>query len=484
MSIYTIQRSAHKDMAVADFVIILSMFVLCSLARMMMLHSSPPVNAALTMVLYLSIILIFQKNYMNLVIVMSLLYVFQNIIIGLGMNFAPQATSTTLQTAIAFSSVFGFLIFANLFLSGNKPFIYSHEKWGLFFLILTALYAVYGEFNLIASFGYARNLLLLILIPIIGRIIVKSELDLDRFLGYVFFISFFVTAFGLLERFFFDFDIWHSVFHFESVFQAKGMISGSLHELPALYYTWILDYNVRRMASVFIEPVNLAYFMAVPTVLAFVLRKKVAFVFFGVSLLLTFGKGGWLVAFISILSVFFLGSRAFRNKKNGFLMLFFYSLSVVIGVSFLYFKISPGTALPHLWGLISIERHIFDTPLGHGLGSGGNFASSGSLMESLATGAESGVSTLTYKMGVLGLLAYLMFFLKLGSKLVSIFLKYSNETLGKLALGSAGLVLGLLYGSVYQENPLGPQTNHLILLVAGIVIGVSYLREKKDTVTE
>ncbi|WP_409404970.1 hypothetical protein [Priestia megaterium] len=482
-------RSLDKSYTLVNTMVVSGVFMLYALSRMLMIGGNAESRYMMMSLGLYSIVIFFfgyyQKNYTNLGIFFSLLFVFQNVIIGLGINFlnVTEVNYSNIQYVIALTSLFGFMAFVFLWITPQKKIQYKHEKIGITLIILTTIYMFYGSFNFIVSFGYSRNLFLLILLVFIGKLMVRSERNFQEFIKYIFTISLAITIFGLLEVTFFTQDIWYQIFNLDHVLTAKGMYANREEgTLPTLFYTLINDDTVRRMASFFMEPVNLAYFLAVPVILSFVLRRWLFLIVFTVALLLTAGKGGIMVAAMSLLFVFILRFKEFQNKQS-FIFLFFGSLGLLIVGSMAYFKASPGTALPHLWGLMSIETNIISSPLGHGLGSGGNFDSmtgSRNTMDLLNTGAESGLATLAYKMGVPGLLVFISYFLVLGNTLFRISLKYKNQFLGNVALGVTCLLLGLLYGSAFQENPLGPQTNHLILLLAGGVIACSSIKQKEE----
>ncbi|MED3793798.1 hypothetical protein P4571_15275 [Niallia alba] len=471
----------------AGFGSLLILFGLYFLARMLMTGAyNVSIYNLVTLVLFIVTIftfVYFEKSPINTAIFISLLYVFQNTIIGLGLNFSKSEVITqynSIQTIIALSSLYGILVFAIIWLDSPNKIVGNYEKIGFVMLITTIIYMFIGEFNFVVSLGYARNLFLFIMFPLIGRMIVKHVRDIKIFLNYIFTISVFVALFGFVEMLFFTNDIWYSILHLDIVLNAKGMIVRNFSNLPSLFYTLLFEYKFRRMASFFMEPVNLSYFFAVPLILSFVLKKRILFVVFSLALILTFGKGGWLVTFIGICSILLLKLKEFQ-RKDGFTKLFLITLVLFVVLAYLYFKISPGTALPHLWGLMAIEQSLLNTPFGHGLGSGGNFAAidfEGNWMNLLNTGAESGVSALAYKMGIIGTSLYIFFILSLGSTLFKIYLEQKNEEIGRIALACCGMLLGILFGSIFQENPLGPQTNHLALLLSGIVIGYSNFIKK------
>lgn len=139
-----------------------------------------------------------------------------------------------------------------------------------------------------------------------------------------------------------------------------------------------------------------------------------------------------------------------------------------------YFVFIPSSSLPHFIGLISVVGNLESNPLGHGLGSGGNFDAifnNKALYDTLNTGSESGIATLAYKMGIFGLILFIAYFYTLSKKLFEVG-KLNNDN---LSFASSAMVLALLFGTIFQENSLGPQANHLILITAGI----TFLRDKE-----
>lgn len=475
----------RKESPLVNSLFVLSVFTLYALARLLMMgEESWGLYFLVSVVLYIVVIFLlggYRKNYTNLGIFFSLLFVFQNIIIGLGLNFkSGNIDYTSIQYVIALTSLFGFLVIFFLWFNSREKITYQYEKIGIALIISVIAYTFIGSLNIMISFAYARNLFLIVITVFIGKYMIRKESNMYQLVNYIFAISLALTIFGFIERFFFNVTTWNTYLNLYSVLMAKGLgYSGSLNGLPDLFYTSILDKTFRRTVSFFMEPVNLSYFLSASVILSFVLKKRMLFVIFTVSNILTFGKGGLMVTVISLLFIIILQIKDFQ-RKNGFIWVFLGSLAALLIISFVYFKITPGTALPHLWGLMSIENNLIINPMGNGLGSGGNFASlSGEhTMDLLETGAESGIATLAYKMGIIGVGLYISYFLALGSTLYKISIRYKGTFLGKLALGTTGLLLGLLYGSAFQENPLGPQTNHLILLLSGAVVAGSVVFEK------
>lgn len=443
-------------------------------------------NLSFTMVLFILMILVFKKqkrNYILIPMFLSLLYVFQNMMIGLGVNFSHIINMRHLQFVIVESSLFGIVA---VFLLLNKAIVKHISKLEIIggLLILTSsVYIFIGKPHLMTAFAYERDLLFIVLLVLLGKNVVKKTTDVDKFISFIFIIGLITAVFGFVERFFFGPLIWYKIFNLHIVLAAKGL-QGLNHggvipsQLPTLWFTSIFGITFRRMASFFMEPVNISYFFAVPLVLSAVLKRKVYFIVFLLAVFLTFGKGGWLVSFIAIFSYIIL-----KKFKSRYIFVYLITIMVcfVILLGFAYFRITPGTALPHLWGFMSIWSNIIHTPLGNGLGAGGNFATvftDKNVYNILNTGAESGLATIVYKMGILGLVFYLGFFIILGNKLVEIGQQEAGR-LGIVAFAAAGLVIGLFFGSVFQENSLGPQANHLILLISGVVIGTSKLKKEK-----
>lgn len=461
------------------FMFFIGLMILFFLSAILVIGSNNIiVQIVCVLLIYLVPLIIFGlylKKYVYLGIFYSCLYVFQNIMIGLGSNFFDRPNFQGIQVFIAMISLFGFLILCFLMLNSKNVFNLKHEKIGLMLMGLTLLYFFIGPMDVMTSAAYARNLFLIALLPVIGKVIIQQVSDLNVLIKYLFGISLFVVLFGLFESLLFSHSFWYDFLNVDVVLLAKGFTIIDFERFPPLWYTIIFEHYVRRMASVFMEPVNLSYYLVVPTIIAFSLRKWLIFVILLLGVFLTFGKGGWLVLLISISSIYLL--KRFK-KTNGFIPLVFFITILTIILSFAYFKISPGTALPHLWGMMSIEKNLISEPLGHGLGSGGNFNSifnDTNLYDTLHTGAESGIATLVYKLGLPGFLLFFLFLISLGNYLVNIFLLHKDEMIGAVSLATSGLVLGMLFGSVFQENPLGPQTNHMILIMAGAVIGVQQL---------
>ena len=129
----------------------------------------------------------------------------------------------------------------------------------------------------------------------------------------------------------------------------------------------------------------------------------------GVSLLLTFSKGAWLIAFFAIFSAFanmLFWQRGFFAKVlvntilfSTFLLTLL--LQAVDGVG--------SSAFLHFLGL-SQKFIEFPSLIGNDLGSGGNYANL-DFFEKLERGAESTVGVIFYHIGYLGLSVFLLVYL-------------------------------------------------------------------------
>lgn len=467
------QNRINKDSLLLAF----SLFAIYFVASMVFINiNSKPLFIATIFINYLVPFIIFSYygSQVCLIMFMSLIYVFQNTYLGLGLNFANNINYDNISLAIASSSLFGIMILGIYFVQNRslkKTFKYKHEKYGLALIIVSIIYIGVGGINLSSALAYERNILLMVLIPIIGRLMAKDHLD--TLIRYIFIVSMIIVIFGVIGNFL-SIHTWYDFFHADAIIEAKVNTPGSLNGYlkPGFWTTTVFKIQVNRMVSFFYEPVNLAYFLAVAMILAFSFKNVMLTVIFGVGLLLTFGKGGYIIVFITLLTGGLL--KEVRTKK-----VYFWIIIVVISVvsvfSILYIKFFPGATLPHVWGIQSIPNNLISSPLGHGLSAGGNFASiyeGSSLYSTMDTGSESGIGTLVYKMGLPGIILILCYFIYFGQALFQQFLDSKGKYKG-LYLLTSGMIISLLIGMVFQENAMGPQANHLLLLVCGACLNRS-----------
>ncbi|NQT95287.1 MAG: hypothetical protein HQ572_02445 [Candidatus Omnitrophica bacterium] len=412
----------------------------------------------------------------------------QNIFIGLAIHLSPGMPINSIRLLISFTSVYVLVAcIAILFFDAaarrsffNVSQMLPFEKIAILFIICAGAYFFKGKAPLFAKFGYLRNFTLFFFIYILGKLSVKGKGSLKDFFRFLFIFSFVICVFGFIERFILPESFWLDTLNVLKVTEAKGRgIEEGL--LPSVFMTDFFGVWTRRLASTFAEPVNAAYFFAFTTIAALVARNIFMMVVAGATLFLTLGKGGMLVASVTLV-VMIAAYTLFRKRmdiKRAVILL-------PLFVTFINFYVGKfrGSAAAHMQGLSSLPINLFNYPLGRGLGTGGNWGSifEVSIIEKriTMTGAESMVGTIGHQMGIIGMLLYILFFIFMVRYLLKsyrLFLNRGDKYLAKNNLFAAAIMLGIFMVSLFQENTFGPQAGGIYFLFIGMVVGTNKLAE-------
>jgi len=436
-------------------------------------------------------IFLFHRYVFNAPEVFAKLFVFivalQNIAIGLALNLNIFIPRTSVMVLISFSSVYVLMIyfFACIFgLTGRKATnkLLNFEFIALTFIFLVGCYFFVGKGALFSKLGYLRNFTLFFFIYLLGKVSVKNERSMQDFLNFIFALSLVLCIFGFIERFVLKEDFWLNTVNIWRIDQAKSLKfkEGSL---PGVFTTDFLKLRFMRLASTFGEPVNASYFFSFTTIAALMSRKKLLAAINCLALFLTLGKGGILIFLLASASIFcaeILTKKRFTFKKAMMVLASF------IPFIYLYAKNFGGSVLRHISGLSYGMNNLMRHPLGHGLGVGGNW---GSIFDAeqwrrikSISGAESLIGTVSYQMGVIGLIVYICFF---GAAIAYFFNRYrlflskKDTYLARSNLFVAVTMMGIFLVSFFQENTFGPQAGGIFFVFMGIVVQTNYIKEKQ-----
>jgi hypothetical protein len=173
------------------------------------------------------------------------------------------------------------------------------------------------------------------------------------------------------------------------------------------------------MGSLYYEPVSLAYFFSFALLVAFFgswtsswTKRVIPVAITGFGLLLTFGKGGYLIAALAVLCIFAtrvlgLMFRRLPRKVHVAISVLCMLLGTAV-FSIWYYQNIGAAASQHFWGIIQTWGSVTQRPWGYGLGTGGNAATilNGS-DQWLATGGETALMAFMYQLGIQGILAFI-----------------------------------------------------------------------------
>jgi hypothetical protein len=248
--------------------------------------------------------------------------------------------------------------------------------------------------------------------------------------------------------------------------------------------TSILGIPLPRIGGFLLEPVNAGYMAASVLVVLLVIRSlerkshslsgdlvcAAASLF---SLVSAATKNGLMMFFIAFLAYLLLSRRVSRPKTvlicwgSAFAVTLGYT-TIVKGFVYLFIVFrdpvgaSGGESTSiHMAGLLSGFQGLMDAPLGHGLGTGGNFLKvfdpTISRSEWLSTGSESAWGTLAYQSGILCVIGLVVILLRMAKR-----------------LGPGATLLLAVWSSaaLFAESFFGPIASS-VLLIATAFLAVS-----------
>ena len=318
-----------------------------------------------------------------------------------------------------------------------------------------------------------------------------TRLRFRKSLGGFSVLALIVIAFGYLERFILGDAFWIDVLNLDLIATYKNLVPTVAvpEPLPADFYSPIEGRYYRRMASLFGTPISMGYFVAFALLylvpFSHPLRRSswsslriVAVLLLSITLALTLVKGAYGIAALGAMAMCAaaLGSR--RGWSFGRILVG-WTLAAVPAVVVGILLFPRSTALLHLYGLVLTFQGLSGTDLllGQGVGTGGTISArlGANVVVSESTGAESGIGTLLFQTGLIGVCLFLMFAVLLLKSLYTLYTDRAAETDLRLgALGVLGGLFGLLGAVFLQENALAPIPIAPYYIFAGALLNARY----------
>lgn len=247
--------------------------------------------------------------------------------------------------------------------------------------------------------------------------------------------------------------------------------------LDGRFYTSLFsNISYIRMGSIMYEPINLAYFLALALICAIYsnpwvgVKKMVSMVFIGMGLLLTFGKGGYLIVGLTVVcgvAEYFLKKITHIVGKTVTAVTVIIMIITVTVVFIRYYVANIGLAvLNHIWGIINTWKNIINRPIGYGLGTGGNAAQVlGNVQgEWLATGGETALMSFMYQIGVQGIVVFIVCL-----SFIAFDMKNRKSTFERIFFYIPFILLGI---SLLQDNTFTPQCVVPFMLIQGSLCNI------------
>lgn len=346
-----------------------------------------------------------------------LLLVMQNPMIGLGARVAGNTDDALkLLTQIPFLTIA--IIWFIVRLRSLSQLRIAKKHWISFLVLLgaIALSFLIGRGSMLAVLVNVRNLTVFYMTFEIGLVCLREKTHMEQL--QIFFLKLAaVMFFAGLILLFAGYPLYRTL-GIHEVYIAKAAPFGE-GALDYRFYTSLISKSYTRMGSLYYEPVSAAYVFACALLVAFFgswtnswIKRVIPVAITGFGLLLTFGKGGYLIAALAVLCIFatrVLGMM-FRRlpRKLHVAIIIFCMLLGTAGFSIWYYKNIGAAASQHFWGIIQTWGSVTRQPWGYGLGTGGNAATilNGS-DEWLATGGETALMAFMYQLGIQGIAVFI-----------------------------------------------------------------------------
>ncbi len=407
----------------------------------------------------------------------------QNLCIGVGAHLAGNTDgSLKLLSQIPFMTIFLIWFSDTIYdikSTGIKKFL--RDKTNILFILLLAcivLSLFSGHGSIEACLVSVRNMTVFYMSYKIGMRMVHDTDDLTKYIRFFIIVSVIMCILGFILMAG-GYELYRVLgVHEVYIAKASPFAQGRLADVFLRIMNGKL---VQRMASVYFEPVNLAYLLAAALLCAvyenpFKSRavKAVSVIFVLTGLILTLGKGGY--AIIAICVGCLAGEWIFRKLFNidhekcsdSVLILFMVMLALagaaVVVILLVMFWNGRELIMPHIRGVTGAMNSVVKQPLGHGLGTGGNaaLAFNGNIVDSsqwYSVGGETALMSFMYQIGVHGIIIFMMSFLSIGFRKV-----IKMQAFEKVLFC---IPWALICVSVLQDNTFTPQCIVPFMLLVG-----------------
>ena len=439
------------------------------ISLMMFLGAMHPIltYTALALCLVLSFLFGFyfsRKGNFSVCVGIIVLIVFQNFFLGVGGHIAGnESQSMSYITQMPFVCIT--MIWLAIKINENKLI----NKYFAFLLVCILFAFIVARGPLQSILVNTRNMVVFFFAYEIGKKFLIKKSEINKFLEKFFFIAIIVLVVGVFLLIG-GYKLYKLIGIHEVYIAKKDPIEyGGLNNR---FYTFLIFSTVTRMGSVYYEPVNLGYFFSIAFLVSFFYKWTDNFnkrfftsILMAVGLILTFGKGGYMVTFLIVASyVLDIAVRTIFgvDRRLGFLISTILIIIIAFIAFYLYYKLVGGTALPHFWGIFGTWNSIKAQPYGYGLGMGGNalrmYGEEVTDAQWLSTGGETGFLCIAYQLGLQGALALTLCYLS-----TSTVSKFKDKVLILFSY----VPLALLIVSFLQENTFTPQCIVPFLMMQG-----------------
>lgn len=348
--------------------------------------------------------------------------------------------------------------------------IKSADWFGLLFIAFVLISGILtnSSIPIMSKITNSRNFIMPILAFYLGRLLYPEEIEIRNIVKFLLNFAVITSLIGFIEFFLINDDVLFDFINLPEVYYAKI----GLRTIPGTLFTRIGEFRSRRLISIFYDPITAGFFFTVTFVYAVQYKKIVYSIIIGLALFLTFHKASWAIAVFYIGIIF-----SERLKRNIFRILIYSSfIGGFVALAYILIEIIPSSATVHFIGLRSGIQSAINFPLGNGLGSGGYFSwmygVTSSNKYAYQLGSESGIGSIGYQLGLLGLILYIfwLYFITIDirNKIKSI----ESIWLKKYSLTTFALVFSYFFIFSLSENALSIYNNYIIFISSGIIMSI------------
>lgn len=396
------------------------------------------------------------------------LLIIQNLCIGLGAHLlANRDNSLKLLTQIPFMVIT--IIWILKCVIGMRRKLDKDQIYFVAFLLCIFLAFLINHGNVQAVLVTLRNLMVFYMVYGIGRKAILSVEEIRDINKFIILCSLVLSLLGFIIMVG-GYPLYRALgIHEVYIAKAAGFAEGGL---DGRFYTSLFSTkSYIRMGSILYEPINLSYMLAIGLICATLnnpwknIKKLLSIAVIGTGLLLTFGKGGYIIAGLTFMFIFAEKTfkRLFKRIGKKTYSLFIILLACICVYTFVQYYISHiGLAvLNHIFGIQKTFANVLKQPWGYGMGTGGNaaFSVGNSTSDWLSSGGETALMSFMYQIGVQGVLFLLLIFIQISRKLVL------RKTLFERAFFFIPYIL--LFVSLMQDNTFTPQCITLYMMMLG-----------------
>ena len=335
-------------------------------------------------------------------------------------------------------------------------------KYAVVLLVGLVAYAgVLFLFNPVSFTSFAstlRNLIAPFVFLVLG-LVLAGRCRISGLCFWVFVYGLVVSLFGLYEVFLSPL-FWKSA-NIGELWDLKGIGVSKSTGLPSNFYSSesIGGNLLRRMSSLFADPVNLGTFLFAFLAIAWYCHRWVFVALAGVCCLLTVSKGALIGVLVLVLAYVWV-----RFGKSLYTRLAFGGVAAAATAFLVYSMLfTTGSVAAHMSGFVGGIKSIFRNPLGYGCGNVGILAvlTNDNHVKGLE---ESGFGVIAGEVGIVGVAIYAAMFVLL----VVAILRVKDAPTKTLLLTLLGSIAANI---LFNEVALSPNSCGLFFSIIGLLVG-------------